>query len=94
MASSGWVEERGPGRWRLNVNAGTKEDGSRNVIRETVKAKNRDAAVKLLGKLIDRIEKGEYIEKTKQTFKAFVEKWLKSYGEKNLAPCTPYRVLQ
>lgn len=94
MASSGWVEERGTGRWRLNVNCGSSEDGSRKVIRETVKAKNRDAAIKLLGKLIDRIEKGEYIEKSKQTFKAFVEKWLKSYAEKNLAPKTLYRYKQ
>jgi integrase len=94
MASSGWVEERGTGKWRLNVNCGTNEDGSRKVIRETVKAKNRDAAVKLLGKLIDRIEKGEYVEKTKHTFKTFIEKWLKSYGEKNLAPKTLYRYKQ
>ncbi len=94
MASSGWVEERGPGRWRLNVNAGTNEDGSRKVIRETVRAKNRDSAIKLLGKLIDRIEKGEYIEKSKQTFKAFVEKWLKSYAEKSLAPKILYRYKQ
>lgn len=94
MASSGWVEERGPGRWRLNVNQGTNEDGSRRVIRETVKAKNRDAAIKLLGKLIDKIDKGEYIEKSKQTFKAFVEKWLSVYGEKNLEPKTLYRYKQ
>lgn len=94
MASTGWVEERGNGKWRLNVNCGTNEDGSRKVIRETVKAKNRDAAIKLLGKLIDRIEKGEYVEKTKQTFRAFIEKWLKSYGEKNLAPKTLYRYKQ
>lgn len=94
MASSGWVEERGKGKWRLNVNCGTKEDGSRKVIRETVKAKNRDAALKQLGLLIQRIEKGEYIEKSKQTFKAFIEQWLKSYGEKNLAPKTVYRYKQ
>lgn len=94
MASSGWVEERGNGRWRLNVNCGTNEDGTRKVIRETVKAKNRDAAIKLLGKLIDRIEKGEYIEKARQTFKVFVEKWISAYGEKNLAPKTLYRYKQ
>ncbi|MCL5289584.1 MAG: site-specific integrase [Firmicutes bacterium] len=94
MASSGWVEDRGNGKWRLNVNCGTNADGSRRVIRETVKAKNRDAAVKLLGKLVDKIEKGQYIEPTKQTFKDFVEKWLKSYAEKNLAPKTLYRYKQ
>ena len=92
--SNGWVEERGAGRWRLNVNCGTNEDGSRKVIREMVKAKNRDAAVKLLGKLVDKIEKGQYIEPAKQTFKAFIEQWLKSYAEKNLAPKTLYRYKQ
>lgn len=94
MASSGWVEERGKDKWRLNVNCGTNDDGSRKIIRETVKAKNRDAALKQLGLLIKRIEKGEYIEPSKQTFKAFVEKWISAYGEKNLAPKTLYRYKQ
>ncbi|OPX85728.1 tyrosine-type recombinase/integrase [Pelotomaculum sp. PtaB.Bin117] len=94
MASSGWVEERGKGKWRLNVNYGTNEDGSRKVIRETVKAKNRDGALRQLGLLIKRIEKGEYIEPSKQTFKAFVEKWLSAYAEKTLAPKTVYRYKQ
>lgn len=94
MASSGWVEERGKGKWRLNVNCGANDDGSRKVVRETVKAKNRDAALKQLGLLINRIEKGEYVEPAKQTFSAFVEKWLKSYAEKTLAPKTLYRYKQ
>lgn len=94
MASAGWVEERGKGRWRLNVNCGANEDGSRKVIRETVKAKDRDAALKKLGLFIKKVENGEYIERSKQTFKIFVEKWLKTYAEKNLAPKTLYRYKQ
>ena len=94
MASSGWVEERGKGRWRLSVNCGANEDGSRKIIRETVKAKNRDAALKKLGLFIKKIEQGEYIEPTKQTFKVFVEKWLKTHAEKSLAPKTLYRYHQ
>lgn len=91
MASSGWVEERGNGRWRLNVNCGVDESGNRKVVRKTVDAKNKTDAKKQLKLLSAEIEKGQYIEPTKQTFADFIRKWIKDYADKNLSPKTLFR---
>ncbi len=53
-----------------------------------MEAKSDREAGKLLAKFVAEVEKGEYIEPSKQTFAGFVEKWLKEYGESNLAPKT------
>lgn len=51
----------------------------------------RREAEKLLAEFMLEIEKGIYIEPTKLTFKDFVERWLRDYGEKSLAPKTLFR---
>ncbi|MCL6634894.1 MAG: site-specific integrase [Peptococcaceae bacterium] len=54
----------------------------------------RREAEKLLAEFVLEIEKGTFIEPTKLTFKDFVERWLRDYGEKNLAPKTLFRYRQ
>ncbi|MCL6447623.1 MAG: site-specific integrase [Armatimonadetes bacterium] len=59
---------------------------------------NRCAALgeakKQLALFVNEIEKGQYIAPTKLTFSDFVERWLREYGEKNLAPKTLFRYQQ
>lgn len=81
---AGWVEERSPGRWRLNVPDGTGQDGKRIVHRKMVDAKNERAAKKLLDLFSAEVQKGEYIEPSKLTFTEFVERWYKNYADSNL----------
>lgn len=92
MASSGWVEDRGNGKWRLNVNDGTDDDGRRIVRRKTVKAKDREDALRQLGRFTDRVEKGDYVEAARKlTFGKLVGDWLKNYAVPALGKRTVWR---
>lgn len=53
-----------------------------------VKAKNDTEAEKSLAKFITEVEKGDFSQPSKVTFKEFVNKWLKNYAEIELAPKT------
>jgi len=54
----------------------------------------RREAEKYLAEFVLEIEKGTFIEPTKLTFKDFVERWIRDYAEKNLAPKTLFRYKQ
>lgn len=88
---AGWIEKRGEGRYRLNVPGGTGPDGKRKVYRRTVKATSDRQAEKLLDLFVAEVEKGQYVEPSRLTFRKFVERWLGDYGEVNLAPKTLHR---
>ncbi|MCL6560226.1 MAG: site-specific integrase [Firmicutes bacterium] len=91
---AGWVEKRGENTWRLNAPGGTGPDGKRVVYRKTVEAKSKREAEKLLAEFVAEVQKGQYVEPSKLTFAEFVERWLKNYAEKNLAPKTLFRYKQ
>ncbi|KAF1083877.1 Transposase [Sporotomaculum syntrophicum] len=55
------------------------------------RCKARGEAEKQLALFVDEIEKGTFIEPTKLTLADFVERWLRDYGETNLAPKTLHR---
>ena len=57
---AGWVEERSPGRWRLNVPGGSDDEGDRIVHRKMVDAKSKREATKLLDLFSAEVQKGEY----------------------------------
>lgn len=72
-------------------NCGNGPNGKRMRYTRTVEAKNKKEADKKLAEFIVEVEKGTYIEPSKLTFKDFIDKWVKDYGEKNLAPKTIFR---
>jgi integrase len=54
----------------------------------------RREAEKLLAEFVIEVEKGMFIEPTRLTFNDFSERWLRDYGEQNLAPKTLHRYKQ
>lgn len=50
----------------------------------TARCQARREAEKSLAEFVLEIEKGLFIDPSKLTFKDFVERWIKDYGEKNL----------
>lgn len=94
---SGSIEKRGDNTYRLIVSAGVGIGGKRKKYSRTVKVEGKtdtDINKKLdveLAKLITDIEQNNFTASSKATFKEFIEKWLKEYAEKNLAPKTLYR---
>ncbi|WP_338826278.1 Tn916 family transposase [Moorella thermoacetica] len=88
---AGWVEKRGENKWRLNVPGGTDAEGKRKVYRKNVEAKSKREAEKLLAEFVAEVQKGQYVEPSKLTFAEFVERWIRDYGESNLAPKTLHR---
>jgi integrase len=89
---AGWVEKRGKNKWRLNVPDRTGPDGRRIVHRRTIEATSEREAKKQLDIFSAEVQKGQYIEPTKLTFKEFSQKWLEA--KKNLAPKTLQRYKQ
>ncbi len=93
---TGQIEWRGANSCRLTVQAGVK-DGKQIRKRRTVQvtgrtdAERRKAAEKALAEFTVEIEKGMVIDGKKQTFKQFVETWLKEYAEVELEPKTLFR---
>lgn len=88
---AGWVEKRGKNKWRLNVPGGVDQNGKRVIHRKVVEATSKREAEKLLDVFSAEVQKGRYIEPSKYTFKVFVEKWIRDYGETNLEPKTLFR---
>lgn len=82
---AGSVENRGKGKWRLNVPVGVGVDGKYKKLRKTVTAKNKTEAKKMLADFISEINNGEYIEPTKIKFSAFVDDWRKLHANKHFA---------
>lgn len=60
----------------------------------TVRCQARREAEKLLAEFVLEIEKGMFIEPARLSFKDFVERWIRDYAEKNLAPKTLFRYKQ
>ncbi|MGB9780602.1 tyrosine-type recombinase/integrase [Caldanaerobacter sp.] len=93
----GSIEKRGENSYRLVVSAGYGPDGKRKKYTKTIKVHGKTEAARLkeaekeLAKFIAEIEGNTFIEPSRLTFKAFVEKWLKEYAEDNLAPKTLHR---
>lgn len=75
------------------VRVACKQKTCRNCSRIT-RCQARREAEKLLAEFTLEIEKGHFIEPSKLTFKDFVDRWLKDYGDTNLAPKTLYRYKQ
>ena len=86
---AGWVEKRGNNKWRLNVPGGTGPDGKRKIHRRTIEATSEREARKQLDIFSAEVQKGQYVEPTKLTFKEFSHKWIET--KKNLAPKTMHR---
>ena len=89
-----WIEQRGKNTWRLSVPGGTGQDGSRKTYRKVVEAKSRREAQKLLDLFSAEVQKGQFVAPAKLPLKDFVERWLKDYGQTNLAPKTLFRYKQ
>ncbi len=55
---------------------------------EYVQAKSDREAGKAMAKFITDVDSGDYRQPSKMTFKQFAEKWIKDYGQVELAPKT------
>lgn len=92
----GSIEKRGENSYRLVAPGGT-VGGKRKKFKKTVTVEGKTEAAKKkaaeteLAKFIAEIESNTYIEPSKMTFKDLADKWIKDYGETNLAPKTLYR---
>jgi integrase len=97
---SGSIEKRGDNSWRLIVSCGINSEGKQIKKTKTIKttakiekASRKEAEVEL-AKFVAEIEAGQYIGTKKLTFTQFVDRWLRDYAEKNLAPKTVFRYKQ
>lgn len=81
---AGNIDQRGKDSYRLTVSGGYDANGKRIYHRKTIKAKSPRAAEKELAKFVADIERGQFIEPTKQTFREFTELWLETYAKKTL----------
>jgi integrase len=85
---AGSIQKRGENKYFLTVSSGYDGSGKRIRHTRTINASGSKEAEKQLALFIAEIEKGHCIDSTKLTFADFIEKWLKEYAEKNLAPKT------
>ncbi len=90
MASSGTIEKRGTGTYRLEISDGVDNNGKRIKYRKTIKAKNDGEARKALALFVAEIEKGQYVDCKQFTVNDLITKWLKTYSS-SLAPKTLWR---
>jgi integrase len=91
---AGYYEKTKSGKYRLFASAGQGPGGKRKRLTKTVEARSDREAEKLLAQFVAEVERGQYIEPSKITFKEFTERWIKNYAEKNLAPKTLFRYKQ
>lgn len=93
---AGSIEKRGENTYRLVISGGRTGDGKRKKYTKTIKVEGKTDAEKKrkcekeLAKFIAEVENNSFIEPAKLTLKAFSEKWIKDYAEKNLAPKTVF----
>ncbi|OPX83380.1 MAG: putative prophage phiRv2 integrase [Pelotomaculum sp. PtaB.Bin104] len=90
---AGSIEWRDKGTARLIVSK-VKPDGTRKKYYRTIKTSSPKVAEKELAKFVTEVEGNNFIEPSKLTFSAFVDRWLKEYAEKDLAPKTVHRYKQ
>ncbi|AUS03438.1 tyrosine-type recombinase/integrase [Paenibacillus larvae] len=99
--AKGSIEKRGENTWRLTIDLGYNQDGSRNRLRRKVvvedktllktKKKLREHLEDELAKFKQEVLSGEYIKPEKMTLKQFIEnEWEPKYASKpkNLSPLT------
>jgi len=89
---AGSIEQRGENTFRLIVSE--MRDGKRVRHYRTITASSLREAKKQLALFVAEVEKGQYVDPSKQTFAQFVDRWLRDCGEKNLAPKTLFRYRQ
>lgn len=93
----GSIEKRGEDSYRLVVSGGTGPRHKRKKFQKTIHIDGKTEAARMkiaeieLAKFITSIESNVYSEPSKMTFKDLANKWIKDYGETNLAPKTLYR---
>lgn len=83
---AGSLEKRGQNSWRLTVSCGVDRQGKQIKQTRTIKTSSRRQAEKLLAAFVTEVENGLFVVTSRLTLKEFVERWLKEYGEKHLAP--------
>ena len=86
---AGSIEQRGENKWRLVVSE--MRDGKRVKHYRTITASSPKEAKKQLALFVAEVEKGQYVDPSKQTFAEFVQRWLKDYAESHLAAKTLHR---
>lgn len=94
---AGSIEKRGENSYRLVVPGGKGPDKKRIKFKKTIRVEGKTEAARMkiaqseLAKFIAEVESNTYIEPSKMTLDDLVKRWIKDYGETNLAPKTLYR---
>lgn len=90
---NGSIRERGKGSWQLRYDGPPDENGKVAKLSETVRGSRRDAE-KMLRERLGTVERGDYLEKSKETTAEFLWRWMDTYAATNTEPRTQqgYRV--
>jgi len=85
---AGSIEKRGNNKYRLVVSGGFDVNGNRIRYSKTIEATSKSKAEKELALFISEVEKGQYLQPSKMTFKDFAHKWLEDYSQGNIEAST------
>jgi integrase len=73
----GYIQQRGPDSWRIEVSLGFGPDGRRRRVRKTVRGTRQDAQ-RALTELLRAADLGEIVEPSKLTVAAYLQRWLEA----------------
>ena len=63
-------------------------DGTRQRVSETVRAVSRREAERILRDRLNSVEAGDYVSRSRETVRQYLDKWLETYGTANVSPRT------
>lgn len=78
----GHVRRRGVRSWAVVIDLGRDANGVRRQKWHAVSGRRRDADEELV-RILRRLQTGEYVEPSKLTVKAYLERWLSDYAKPN-----------
>ncbi len=83
----GHIRRRGKASWAVVLDLGRDANGMRRQKWHSVKGTRKDAE-RELGRLLNEINTGAYVEPARLTVAEYLEKWLGDYARPNVAPKT------
>jgi integrase len=85
---TGHIRRRGKNSWRLKFDLGTDPlTGKRRIRYHTFRGAKRDAEIKL-AVLIAENSKGDYVDASKETVRAFIERWIADWAASHVSAKT------
>ena len=89
--ASGHIRKRnyksGPS-WQITIEKDIDSQGDRQRIYKTIKGGTKKDAQKVMNEMLNKMNKGTYLEKVKTTVKMYFEEWMETYVVPILSPTT------